>query len=58
VNREVQGNVQECGEMYQGVKLPASEASSVFRNFTRLAAFSGRLSVCDVYIWMGLSNFE
>jgi len=31
---------------------------SEIRNFTKLAVFSGCLSVCDVHIWMGLSNFK
>jgi len=30
---------------------PAREACGKFRNFTRLAVFSGCLSVCDVHIW-------
>jgi len=29
----------------------ASEATCEFRNFTRLAVFSGCLSICDVHIW-------
>jgi len=36
---------------------PVSKASGEFRNFTRLAVFSGCLSVCDILVWMGLSNF-